>query len=112
MKLIQRTGAQGDMLIIRVNEIPKEVVPSKPVNDHYILTHSETGHHHVIEKSKATLYERADQEFIAWLDVEIEADVEHLRGFDTHETLRLPVGKYEIRRQREYALKGFRKAQD
>jgi hypothetical protein len=35
-----------------------------------------------------------------------------MRSFDTHETLNIPPGIYEVRRQREYVPEGWRKAQD
>ena len=43
---------------------------------------------------------------------DIGADVIHLRGFDTHETVHLSPGLYEIRRQREYTPEGYRRAAD
>jgi hypothetical protein len=47
-----------------------------------------------------------------FLNVEAPTEITHLRSFDTHETLLVPPGKYEIRRQREYVAEGFRRAQD
>ena len=41
-----------------------------------------------------------------------EALLEHLRTFDTHETLAIPPGVYELRRQREAVPEGWRRAQD
>ena len=38
--------------------------------------------------------------------------LEHLRSFDTHETIKLPVGTFEIRRQREYTPEGWRRVED
>ena len=44
--------------------------------------------------------------------VEEFADVEHLWPFDTHETIRLTPGKWEIRRQREWSPEGWRRVED
>ena len=41
-----------------------------------------------------------------------EAVIEHLRNFDTHESIKVGAGNYEIRRQREYAPEGWRRVQD
>jgi hypothetical protein len=42
----------------------------------------------------------------------MEAVVEHLRSFDTHESISIGPGNYEIRRQRENAPEGWRRAAD
>ena len=107
-----RPIAQGDMLIIPVPEIPKTAKPAKAEGVYFILAHSETGHHHVIERAKAEVYEAADDAFIAYVKALAPADISHQRPFDTHETVQLSPGNYEIRRQREYMPEGFRKAQD
>ena len=54
---------------------------------------------------------------ISYLEVieateEAEALLTHLRTFDTHETIGIPVGKFEIRRQREYTPEGWRRVED
>lgn len=107
-----RPVAQGDMLIIPIASLPANMKAARPEGAHFILAHSETGHHHVIERSKAEVYEAADDSFIAYVKALAPADVTHQRPFDTHETVRLSPGLYEIRRQREYVAEGFRKAQD
>lgn len=40
------------------------------------------------------------------------ADVVHHRPHDTHETLRLVRGIYEVRRQREWTPEGWRRVED
>ena len=51
-------------------------------------------------------------EFIAYLKVEEDTELKHKRSFDTHESLLLTPGIYEIRRQREYTPEGYRRAAD
>jgi len=41
-----------------------------------------------------------------------ETLLEHLRSFDTHETIKIPPGIFEIRRQREWVPEGWRRIQD
>lgn len=107
-----RPIAQGDMLIIPIKAIPVNVKAAKPEGAHFILAHSETGHHHVIDRTKAEVYEAADDAFIAYVKALASADITHQRPHDTHETVQLVPGHYEIRRQREYVAEGFRKAAD
>ena len=107
-----RPVAQGDMLIIPIASIPDSAKAATAEGAHFILAHSETGHHHVIERAKAEVYEAADDTFIAYVNALAPADITHQRPFYTHETVQLAPGMYEIRRQREYVAEGFRKAQD
>ena len=102
--------AQGDLNIFRVDSIPEGLSEAKPENGKHVLAHSETGHHHVVEGNAVRVYEV--DEFSAYLDVEKPSNVVHLRGFDRHETVSLPAGKYRIARQREYTPEGFRRAAD
>lgn len=107
-----RPVAQGDMLIIPIKAIPANTKTAMPEGHHFILAHSETGHHHVIERAKAEVYEAADDALVAYVKALAPADITHLRPHDTHETVQLAPGNYEIRRQREYVAEGFRKAAD
>jgi hypothetical protein len=108
---------QGDVAILPVTEIPQGLVEVQREQGKIIVTHSETGHHHVIERPRVTMHQDADP-LIAWLEVHDEADLPqiaelvHERDFDTHETWELPVGKYKVVRQRERAPEGWQRAQD
>lgn len=112
MKTIETMGAQGDVLFRRVNEIPKDAVEQpRKKGAPLVVTHSETGHHHVVRADRVRLF-GAESSLVAYLMVEDYADVEHLRPFDTHETVRLGEGCWEIRRQREWAPEGWRRVAD
>ena len=115
MKIVTtRPMAQGDLLIIPISSIPANAKPAQPDGNHYIVAHSETGHHHVIDRARAEVFEAADDAFIAYVrTLGGGAEVEHKRDFHTHETIGLEPNKtYQIRRQREYVPEGFRRAQD
>lgn len=109
-----RPGAQGDILIIPIDAIPPGAKMAKPEGQKFIIAHSETGHHHVIDRARAEVYEAADDEFVAYIRTLGDgAEITHERPFDTHETVALePNSTYEVRRQREYVAEGFRKAAD
>lgn len=113
--------AQGDMLFIPVSALGLDTIPDgveemKTEGKYYVVGHSETGHHHVIEKERAKVFEEtgADAEFTGWIRSlgPKGAEVEHQRSFDTHEALHLPPGDYQIRRQRQHVPEGFRRVAD
>ena len=109
---------QGELLFIKVEEFPDDDgnwTTQKPEGNHLIIGHSETGHHHVIDRRKcktAELIINEMREFETRLLLGEDAEVEHLRSFDTHKTLKLPAGKYVVRHRREYTPKGLRRVQD
>ena len=112
MKTFNKVCAQGDVYIIKVNmEIPKNAVEVQPEGNHLIVTHSETGHHHVMVKEKAKMYNLPDS-LTSLLVVNESTVLEHQRDYDTHESIMFEPGTYIVRRQREYTAEGFRKVQD
>lgn len=114
MKTIKKIGAQGDVMFLRCKRIPKDATADEQTGP-IVVAHSETGHHHSIdpdESPRALLY-RSKDPFTYYLRVAAEyADVVHHRPFDTHETVRLEQGDWEVRRQREYTPDGFRRVED
>lgn len=112
MKTFTDMCAQGDILIRRIDSIPAGVKPAEAENGVFIVTHSETGHHHVVKERSAQLLIDETNAFISYLSVSETTNLEHLRPHDTHETIQLPPGNYEVRRQREYVPEGFRRVED
>lgn len=93
---------QGDVLIRRVAEIPKKLVAIPKDRGRTILAYGEvTGHAHAVEGEVEFLaadVAELERAFLRVLDEE-GADVVH----EEHDTIHLPAGDYEVRRQREYA---------
>lgn len=114
MKTVKDQAAQGDLLIRRIERLPENVRPEKPNNRHFIVAHSETSHHHVVDAKPGVEYFVTDDPLVAYLRVvdQTETTLEHLRSFDTHESFLIPGGTYEIRRQREYTPEGWRRVAD
>ncbi|MCG7985029.1 MAG: hypothetical protein JAY90_20045 [Candidatus Thiodiazotropha lotti] len=110
IKFIPPYCAQGDLNIFSCDEIPKSLEEAKTENGNYVLAHSETGHHHVVDGNTVRVFNEDD--FVSYLDVQEETNIVHLRNFDTHRPISLPPGKYRISRQREYTPEGFRRAAD
>jgi hypothetical protein len=117
MKTFKNQAAQGDLLIRRIDKLPENAMAVKSERGFHVVAHSETGHNHVIaDRPNVTLYTTGDP-MVSYLQV-IEATdatetlLEHLRSYDTHETIRIPAGVFEIRRQREYTPEGWRRVED
>lgn len=112
MKTFKKIAAQGDAMLKRVDRVPDGFKEAKSVNGKYIIAHSETGHNHTVLERNAQLLIDQTNEFIAYLKVDEDTELTHERSFDTHESLLLTPGIYEIRRQREYTPEGYRRAAD
>lgn len=113
----QDQAAQGDLLIRRIHTIPANAKPMAAEAGSFIVAHSDTGHHHVIAARPNVQVFTTDDPMVSYLQV-IEATdatetlLEHLRSFDTHKTIVIPSGVFELRRQREYTPEGWRRVQD
>jgi hypothetical protein len=117
MKTFKTQAAQGDLLIRRISSLPKNAVKAKSDNGNFVVAHSETGHHHIVAERPNVAYFTTDDPMISYLQVveatdETEVLIEHLRSFDTHESIVVSPGIYEVRRQREYTPEGWRKVAD
>lgn len=110
---VRTLAAQGDVLFRRIAALPEDVVEvlvARPL----VVARSETGHHHCIGDEGVRLFEIRERDpLLCYLQVDGDfADVVHLRHYDTHATLRLLPGVWEVRRQREWRLEGPRRALD
>lgn len=117
MKSFINRAAQGDLFLRRIEKLPEGLTQAKSENGEYVLAFSETHHHHsVTDRPNVKVYDTEDP-LLSYLEV-IEATdatetlLRHLRGHDTHETILIPPGIYELRRQREHSPDGWRRAQD
>jgi hypothetical protein len=106
------TAEQGDVRFERIDELPTGLKRADSENGVYIVTHSESGHHHVIDSRNAQLFIDETNAFIAYLNVLEPCELKHLRDHDTHEALAFSPGIYRVRRQREATPEGWRRAQD
>jgi hypothetical protein len=76
MKTFEHVCAQGDVMIIRRDTLPSGAKPLKSSGGRVVVTHSETGHDHVmvLDKPKgkakpAVVMYGTDNPLIAWLEV-------------------------------------------
>lgn len=96
-------GAQGEITIIRVSSLPNVVTkPAERVAGGYIISHSESGHHHLLTGGE--VMERVDAP--AGMQV-LYAILEHPERLvqdaaTPHGSYDLPPGLYEFRIAREF----------
>ena len=113
----KKAACQGELLVMKCAK-PGMAGLKQQGDNVFILGHSETGHHHVVNRdnadgSGACAFYETDNPMVAFLNVfDAEAELKHLREYDTHPSLLLAKGWYEIRRQREPSPEGWRKVQD
>jgi hypothetical protein len=116
MEKFKDFAAQGDVYFRRVSGLPAKVQEVAPVNGEVIVTHSETGHNHVMvldrAETPAVQMFSGENPLIAWIKVNRPTALEHRRGHDTHKPILFGEGVYEVRRQREYTPEGFRRVED
>jgi hypothetical protein len=116
MKTFTKMAAQGDFIIRRIDAIPANAEVVLAEKGVHVVAHSETGHNHVMEAEHVTAYRPAGVEdkdlYQMFFKVDQDTKIDHLRSYDTHESIAVSPGLYEIRRQREYVAEGFRRAQD
>ena len=113
MKTFRNMAAQGDLLLIRVAELPDGAVPVPATDGKHIVAHSETGHHHTIAEAEAVVYADPQSKGMEmFVQIMAGADLIHERPHDTHETIRIPAGIFKMRRQREYTPEGLRRVED
>lgn len=99
---------QGDVLVMRVGEMPKDCVAQNRENGRVILAHGElTGHAHAIKDRGARLLETAAKATY----LEITDEVAHL-VHEEHKTVELPKGVYRVVRQTEYSPEELRNVAD
>jgi hypothetical protein len=112
MNTFKNTAAQGDILIQKIKGLPEGVSEVAPEGGCVIVTHSETGHHHVMDKASVKMYRLPEEIYECFLVVEETTALEHKRSFDTHAPIQFEPGIYRVRRQREYTPEGFRRVED
>ena len=116
MKTFTKMAAQGDFVIVRIDQLPDNIESVSPHDGFIVIAHSETGHDHLMLADRVEAYKPANVKDVdlyeMFLSVEAPTPIEHLRSFDTHESIMVTEGNYMVRRQREYVPEGYRRAAD
>lgn len=66
----------------------------------FIIGHSETGHHHVLESKTPFKVSQSDKEFL--IELFGPAKLVHKKQLDKHNTLTINPGKYRVIKKTEY----------
>ena len=99
---------QGDVLLVRVEEIPTDAVPVEdgPVEGRHVVAYGEvTGHHHSVAVADARMVKSAED---IYLEIMAETTLDH----QEHAPITLAPGKYRYVAQREYSPEAIRRVVD
>lgn len=110
MKNTKSHYRQGDVLVERIDSLPKNRKKLARESGRVVLAHGEaTGHHHSLVDEHVDLFETADEAGVTFLEVrEAMAALTH----QEHATITLPPGNYRVTRQREYSPEEIRNVRD
>ena len=122
MKTFNRVAAQGEAYIMRVADgtvaaLRNDLAEHVSEGDKHIIAHSETGHHHVMERPNVEVFtpktiDKNSAVGILYMIVKEPTALDHLRPYDTHESLLFTPGEYKITLQQEYTPEGYRRVAD
>jgi len=98
------TQQQGEVYIRRVTDLPADLKPVSKEGGNLIVSHSETGHHHVLDPRHVDLMERPDPAEGLRLLYAVVREHTALRqtAATPHEAAHLEPGIYEMRISREF----------
>lgn len=102
----------GEVILKPITELPKEAKLEKEVNS-FVVAHSETGHHHVLESlEKFKVYSWNGE---TYLEVPEMSDLLHEKtGKDVHKTHKIVPSKYKviIKKHYDYFKKSLERVRD
>ena len=105
---------QGDCYLIPIKAVPADAAPVAAENGQFIITHSETGHHHVVKERPDIRQFSGMDIFRGFLEVSGDepAELVHLRSNHTHAPQIVTPGAWLIQRQAAYTPQGWERARD
>ena len=98
-------GAQGEITIFRIAALPAGLVPAPECDRHGrpIISHSESGHHHVLDRAVEVLEKPDAPAGMRILYALLDAPAALIQDADKpHGSHRLDPGVYEFRIAREF----------
>jgi hypothetical protein len=96
---------QGDVVSKKIEQLDESEIEilKRDEQQRIVLAYGEvTGHAHAIKSKSANLFKAKNLDKF-FLIVSGEVDLSH----EEHSTIKIPEGKYEIKRQREYRPAGI-----
>lgn len=105
MHKLKTVAAQGELTLRRIDKVPSGCTKMQAENGKFVVGHSESGHHHVLDAkdtSVLVLDNPPEGMRILYAILDNPNSLDHLREHDTHESIALDPGIYEIRVAREF----------
>lgn len=90
----------GEIFLQKVGELPEGKGKVSKLKS-FIVGHSETGHHHVLQ-SKTTFTVKEIENAFNYLVLDSPADIVHQKDVNTHETITVEPGIYKVIKKTEY----------
>lgn len=87
----------GEVMLLPVAKLPNGKTKG---HTNYIVGHSETGHHHVLEST--TEFDVMLDNAMLYIQLYEPAQLVHKKTVDQHKTLTVPAGTYKILHDTEY----------
>lgn len=122
--------AQGDVVFMRIKELPKGLNKIQPKGNEHVVAHSESGHHHAmvatnieyfdfdtavtaLDNKTGKSFEVQNDGFANFMRVDEPTLLYHNKsGADAHKSITLGKGDWVVKRGREYSPEGWRKMAD
>lgn len=113
-RAIDRQAPQGDLYVERLDEMPEdiELIDMQPEGAHYVVAHSETGHHHVLPTKEVKVFNVKNMPFVSFAKVEAPVRLDHHRHQDQHGSMLLQPGIYKFTRQHQVTPEGLQRVVD
>ena len=109
---IKNQSAQGDIYIKRVDSIPEGCKEKIREDNVFVVSHSETGHAHVIADENVKVFTKGDG-FAQFVIATTPWTLLHRKtGPDAHAPHQFGPGTYKISGQEEYTPEGYLRVQD
>lgn len=89
-------------VILKLTSLPKDLESKTKKVKTFIVGHSESGHHHVLESKKTFTVHEVSEAF-SYLVLTEEANLVHKKDTDIHDTLTLVPGVYKVNKKTEYS---------
>jgi hypothetical protein len=100
---------QGDILLKQIDKLPNNLQPVEATKRGFVLAEGEaTGHAHIVQKSANTamFFDKSNNKL--YLVLTSQETLKH----EEHDHINLPIGNYEVIRQREYRPEGIIRVAD
>lgn len=89
----------GENVLVPINKMPEGKTAKHTT---YIVGHSETGHHHVLEAKKGQEFDIFMENGEIYISSKFESSLTHKKTHDIHETVTVAPGIYKVNRKNEY----------